>query len=149
MFVTHRYGEIFLGSLAKDDSTQAWPYVEFELNAPLLLMEVIRAVGRARYKSVLMMTSLSDLKKAIFEEGPCFQIENLSLATSSRLNGTECWGMERLDEVLQVSDAQANRSGIMLRTTSGKKYFSEQGDWSEPLRVDKHIYKSTWRVPQQ
>ncbi|MFJ3262495.1 hypothetical protein ACIPK7_19780 [Pseudomonas sp. NPDC086581] len=149
MFVTHRHGEIFLGNPAKDDSVQAWPYVEFGLNAPLLIMQVIRAIGRARYKSAVMMTSVSDLKKAIFEEGPCFQIESLSVATLSRLNGTEYLGMERLDEVLQVSDAVTNRSGVMLKTASGKKYFSEQGEWSEPLRVDKHIYKSSWRSPQR
>lgn len=141
MFMTHRHGEIFLGGLTKDDSVQAWSYVELELNAPLLFMEVVRVIGRARYKSVLMMTSVSDLKKAIIEEGPRFQIENLSVATPSRLNGTECWGMERLDEVLQVTDAVTNRSGVMFKTASGKKYFSEQGEWTEPLRVDKHIYK--------
>lgn len=149
MFVTHRYGEIFLGSLTVDDSAQAWPYVEFDLNAPLLLMEVIRAVGRARYKSVVMMTSASDLKRAIFEEGPCFQIENLSVATPSGVNRTKCWGVERLHEVLQVSDSVTNRSGVMFKTASGKRYFSGQGEWSEALRVDKHIYKSSWRSSQR
>jgi hypothetical protein len=96
-----------------------------------------------------MMTSVSDLRKAISEEGPCFQIESLSVATSSMLNGTEGWEVEPLDEVLQVSDVVSSRSGSMLKTASGKRFFSEQGEWSEPLRVDKHIYKSARGFSQQ
>ncbi|WP_315807590.1 hypothetical protein [Pseudomonas sp. C9-3] len=147
MFMTHRQGEILLEGLTEDDSVQAWSFVELELNAPLLFMEVVRVIGRARYESILMTTSITDLKKAIIEEGPRFQIEKISVVIPSRLTGTESWEMEMLDEVLQVADSVTNKSGVMFKTASGKKYFSEHGEWAEPLRVDKHIYKSSRKYP--
>ncbi|MGE9760096.1 hypothetical protein [Pseudomonas sp. PDM20] len=147
MFVTHRQGEILLGGLKEDDSAQAWSFVELELNAPVLFIEVVRVISRARYKSVLMTTSIVVLKKAMIEEGPDFQIEKISVVVPSRLTGTESWEMERLDEILQVADSATNRSGVMFKTVSGKKYFSELGEWTEPLRVDKHIYKSPPKNP--
>lgn len=142
MFMTHRQGEILFEGLNEDDAVQAWSFVELELNAPLLFMEVVRVIGRARYESILMTTSITDLKKAIIEEGPRFQIEKISVAIPSRLTGTGSWEMEKLDEVLLVAESVTNRSGVMFKTASGKKYFSEHGEWTEPLRIDKHIYKS-------
>ncbi|HGO9799686.1 hypothetical protein [Pseudomonas aeruginosa] len=143
MFMTHRHGEIFLGGLIKDGSVQAWSFVELELIAPLIFIEISRVIGRSRYKSVLMTTAVTDLKKAMLEEGPKFRIEIVSVVTPSRLNGTGAWGMEELDEALQVTDAVTNKSAVMFKTVSGKQYFSEHGDWSDLLRIDKHIYKSS------
>ena len=103
MFMTQNYAEELLGPPAS--RYKFWSQVE--LSGDELWFYVSTAFSRAGNtgRRYYLIEEPSDLVSLMEQTGEFFWIETVMIVTPPKMNGTECWQMTRLQELVAAADS--------------------------------------------
>lgn len=122
MFLTNRKSEFFGGLLRGSNGDQLWSLVEQNLLLPWFYLQIVRAHGRASYRSMMLISSVQELEDFLATTGKRLWIEEALIVTPAAVNLTGHWLMEPLLEVAEVLDRHGEMAGYSFRVESGQRY---------------------------
>ncbi|RUR31813.1 hypothetical protein [Vreelandella nanhaiensis] len=104
MFMTHSKAEQLFGRPFSQE--QFWSHVE--LSTDDLWYYVCTAHTRAEGpgRRYFLLTKIADLMALMEEDNDFFWIEHVMVMTPPHINGTDCWNMHRLNELIAIADSK-------------------------------------------
>ncbi|MDV2080379.1 hypothetical protein [Marinobacter xestospongiae] len=103
MFVTQNHTEELIGRPFGRE--QFWSRVELSYDDIWFYVSTRYSVALGKARRYYLLTKPSDLVALIEETGDSFWIERVMIMTPPWVNGTECWKMSPLKELIAASDA--------------------------------------------
>lgn len=103
MFMTQNHTEELLGPPFSQE--QFWSRVELAKDSPWYYVNTMYYRVGERGQRTYLLTEVADLVALIEETGDLFWIERVMVVTPPRMNGTKCWEMNQLKELIAVVDS--------------------------------------------
>jgi len=102
MFMTQYHREEPLGRPGSQD--QFWSFVELSTDDLWYYVNIAFSRIGGKGQRCYLLTKASDLVKLIEDTGEYFWIERVMVVVPPRMNGTDCWKMHQLKELIAVVD---------------------------------------------
>jgi hypothetical protein len=102
MFMTQFHKEELLGRPFAQE--QFWPFVELSRNDLWYYVSTAHSRIGGKAQRCYLLTEVADLVKLIEETSDEFWIERVMVVVPPRMNGTGCWKMHQLKELIAVVD---------------------------------------------
>lgn len=121
MFKTTEQYEL-LGGPRGADGIQFWSLIEHEILWPWYYIQVVQDLGTELSRTMLMMSTTSELSGVALARTKVAWLEAAYIATPGDINGTGAWTLEPLVEVLMYRDGGGAPTGVIHRVVSGETY---------------------------
>lgn len=131
MFLTNRKSEFFGGLLRGSNGDQLWSLVEQELILPWFYLQIVRAHGKASYRSMMLIPTVQELQDFVAKIGKRLWIEEALVVTPAAVNSTGHWLMEPLLKVSEVVDRNGEMAGHSIRVEGGQSYLTATSERPE------------------
>jgi len=102
MFMTQYHKEELLGRPFSQE--QFWRFVELSKDDLWYYVNTAHSRVGGKAQRCYLLTEVADLVKLIEETREEFWIERVMVVVPPRMNGTECWKMHQLKELIAVVD---------------------------------------------
>lgn len=131
MFLTNRKSEFFGGLLRGSNGDQLWSLVEQDLILPWFYFQIVRAQGKASYRSMMLIPTVQELQDFVAKIGRRLWIEEALVVTPAAVNSAGHWLMEPLLEVSEVVDRHGAMAGYSIRVAGGQSYLTATSERPE------------------
>lgn len=140
MFTTYRHAEIPFEPVF-GDHYQMWQFVEHNQHRPWFYVTLREVSDGMPWDTMLMIPNEEAFESLLEEQSPDMQIASVSLVIPARLNGTDCWSMEQLTELVRIHGQENQVSGHEFKTVTGSVYL-ERHHASSTAETRTQIYLS-------
>lgn len=141
MFTTYRHAEIPFEPVF-GDHYQMWQFVEHSQHRPWFYVTLREVRDGIPWDTMLMIPNEEAFEALLEEQSPDMQIASVALVIPARLNGTDCWSIEQLMELVRIHGQENQVSGHEFRTVTGSVYL-ERNHSSSTAETRTQIFPST------
>lgn len=141
MFTTYRHAEILFAPVF-GDHYQMWQFVEHNQHRPWFYVTVREMNDGLSWDTMVLIPNEDAFESILRELSPDKQIASVALVIPTRLNGSACWSMERLTELVRIHGQENQVFGYEFTTATGSVYL-ERYNASSAVESRTQIYLST------
>lgn len=141
MFTTYRHAEILFAPVF-GDHYQMWQFVEHSQHRPWFYVTVREMNDGLSWDTMVLIPNEDAFEAILREQSADKQIASVTLVIPARLNGTDCWSMERLTELVRINGKEKQVFGYEFKTVTGSVYL-ERYHASSAVEFRTQIYLST------
>ncbi|MGB4074762.1 hypothetical protein [Pseudomonas sp.] len=141
MFTTYRHAEILFAPVF-GDHYQMWQFVEHNQHRPWFYVTVREMNDGLSWDTMVLIPNEDAFESILGAQSPDKQVASVALVIPARLNGSACWSMERLTELVRIHGQENQVLGYEFKTATGSVYL-ERYNASSAVESKTQIYLST------
>lgn len=122
MFTTYQQAAISCGIPSTNRGSWHWSYVEQEVVWPWFYLQIVREHPGESYRSMLMISAVSELKDLLDAQSGHMWLEQAQLVSPDHFNGRGRWVMEPLLEVSVERDGRDGSLGHIFKVEGDRCY---------------------------
>ena len=142
MFTTYQQAAISCGTPPRNRGTWHWSYVEQEIMWPWFYLQVVREHPGESFRSMLMISTVSELKELLDSQNEHMWLEQAQLVTPDHFNGRGRWIMEPLLEVSLERDERDGSLGHIFKVEGDLSYSTHPNSGRADLMSSQLIFSA-------
>jgi len=99
-----------------------WTYVNLTLPSPWFLATFVQTDEEVQSHQTILLSSAKQVVKLLKQLDACVGATKVMLITPARINKSDGWKMDTLDEIWQSSDAESDTNGFLYKLSNGMCY---------------------------
>jgi hypothetical protein len=138
MFITYDHAEVPLGLLAGTPSVKHWRYAELSSLSNWFCVSIGYVRSGKPSCSTLLIAGLREFEELLGDRNDDLWIEDVLLVTSSDVNGSRGWQMERLSMLSEAVSESNGCFSYIYNLENGRIY--TEGEFLSPHRFVRIIF---------